>query len=59
MKFILPCDNQILREQVCLRKTYKLDFLNGERLHESVESGLANFFEKEINIHVKVEMLKA
>jgi hypothetical protein len=33
--------------------------LNGERLHESVESGLANYFEKEINIHIKLEMLKA
>ena len=59
MKFMLPCDNQQLREAVCLRKTYKLDFENGERLHESVEKALAEFFEKEININIKVEMMKA
>ena len=29
MKFVLPCDNAQLREEVCQRKTYEVDIKNG------------------------------
>jgi hypothetical protein len=57
MALILPCDNSILREDVCQRKTFKIN--PGERLHISVEKSMADFFEREINLHLKIEMMKA
>ena len=59
MKFCLPCTNPALREDVCQRKTFEVDARSGQKLHESVERGLADFFEREINFHIKNEMLKA
>jgi hypothetical protein len=58
LKFILPCSNPQLREEVCQRKTFKVDAVNGGRLHESVEAALCEFFEREISFHIKNEMLK-
>jgi hypothetical protein len=29
LKFILPCDKEELREQVCTRKTYEVDAASG------------------------------
>ena len=58
MKFILPCDNADLRTEVCQRKTYKADIVNGKRLHESVEKTMAEFIERECNCHIKLEMIK-
>ena len=53
---VLPVDNDILREDACQRKTYKVE--PGQRIHPSVEHALADFFERELNFHVKMEMLK-
>jgi hypothetical protein len=58
MKFILPCDNSKLREDCCQRKTYEVDIKNGKRLYPTVEKAMAEFFEREINCHIKIEMLK-
>ena len=58
MKFVLPCHNPQLREDVCQRKTFQVDVVNGQRLHDSVEVALADFLEREINFHIKNEMLK-
>jgi len=58
MKFILPCDNEQLRTDVCQRKTYEVDIKAGKKLYPTVETAMADYFEREINIHVKVEMLK-
>ena len=58
MKFVLPCNNPQLREDVCQRKTFEVDARSGQKLHESVERALADFFEREINFHIKNEMLK-
>ena len=58
MKFVLPCNNPALREDVCQRKTFEVDARSGQRLHETVEKSLADFFEREINFHIKNEMLK-
>jgi hypothetical protein len=58
LKFILPCDKEELREQVCQRKTYEVDAKAGKRLHPTVEGAMANYFEAEINCHLKLEMLK-
>jgi len=55
---VLPCDDKQLREEVCGRKTYQVDAINGDRLHESVEQGLANFFSRDIDLQIKIEMLK-
>ena len=54
MKFILPCDNTDIRADACQRKTYKADIVNGKKLHESVEKGMAEFFERELNCHIKI-----
>ena len=56
LKMVLPVDNDILREDACQRKTYKVE--PGQRIHPSVEHALADFFERELNFHVKMEMLK-
>ena len=58
LKFILPCDKPDLREEACLRKTYKPNFKAGEKLHPSVEKAMHEYFEREITCHVKIEMLK-
>ena len=58
MKFVLPCNNPALREDVCQRKTFEVDARSGQRLHATVEQSLADFFEREINFHIKNEMLK-
>ena len=58
MKFILPCDNEQLRTEVCQRKTYEVDIKSGKKLYPTVETAMANYFEREINIHIKLEMLK-
>lgn len=58
MKFVLPCDDSKLREDVCQRKTFEVDVKSGKKLHPSVEAGLADFFERELNVHIKMEMLK-
>lgn len=58
MKFILPCDNTKLREEACLRKTYKVDLKNGKKLHPSVERAMLEYFERELNCHIKMELLK-
>lgn len=58
MKFILPCDKPELREEACLRKTYKPDFKAGAKLHPTVEAAMYEYFDREINCHVKMEMLK-
>lgn len=58
LKFILPCDKEELREQVCQRKTYEVDVKAGKRLHPTVEGAMADYFEAEINCHLKLEMLK-
>ena len=48
LKFILPCDNEELREAACTRKTYEVDVQNGKRLHPTVEKGMADYFQNEI-----------
>jgi len=58
MKFILPCDDSDIRADACQRKTYKADIVNGKKLHPSVEKTMAEYFEREINCHIKIEMLK-
>lgn len=58
MKFILPCDNEKLREEACLRKTYKADIKAGKKLHPSVEKAMVEYFEREITCHKKIELLK-
>lgn len=58
MKFILPCDNEQLRTDVCQRKTYEVDIKAGKKLYPTVETAMADYFEREINIHIKLEMLK-
>jgi len=58
LKFILPCDKEELREEVCQRKTYDVDMKAGKRLHPSVATAMADYFEAEINCHLKLEMLK-
>ena len=60
MKFILPCDNTDLRAECCQRKTNHgtKASVAGKRLHESVEKSLTEFFEREIDAHIKIEMLK-
>ena len=44
LKFILPCDNEELREAVCQRKTYEVDVKAGKRLHPTVEKAMADYF---------------
>ena len=58
LKFILPCDKSELREEVCQRKTYDIDLKQGKRLHPSVAESMADYFEAEVNCHLKLEMLK-
>jgi hypothetical protein len=58
LKFILPCDNEELREQVCTRKTYEVDIANGKRLHPTVEKAMADYFQNEILCHISLEMMK-
>jgi len=58
MKFILPADDPNLRADVTQRKTYKVDIVNGAKLHPEVEKTMANFFEREINTHIKIELIK-
>ena len=43
---------------MCQRKTFEVDVKSGKKLHPSVEQGLADFFERELNVHIKIEMLK-
>lgn len=60
MKFILPCDNLDIRAEACQRKTVigTRDVQKGKKLHPTVESGLTEFLERELQIHIKMEMLK-
>ena len=58
MKFILPCDDQNLRGDACARKTYPIDIKHGKRLYPTVEKTMADYFEREINLHIKLEMMK-
>jgi hypothetical protein len=58
MKFILPCDDSDLRADVTQRKTYKVDIVNGAKLHPTVEKEMTNFFEREVSTHIKIELLK-
>lgn len=58
MKFILPCDKPELREEACLRKTYKADLKAGQQLHQSVETAIYEFFDRELTLHTKIEMMK-
>ena len=61
LKFILPCDNPEIRTEACQRKTAmgKRDVSAGtKKLHPSVEKAMAEFFERELNTHIKIEMLK-
>ena len=58
MKFILPCDDKQLREDACQRKTYEVDIKNGKKLYPEVEKLMADYLEREINCHIKIEMLK-
>ena len=58
MKFVLPCDDAKLREDACQRKVFEVDSNKGKGLHPDVESGLADFFECELNVHIKMELLK-
>jgi hypothetical protein len=61
LKFILPCDNTDIRAEACQRKTNigKREIATeSKRLHPSVEKTMAEFFERELNTHIKIEMLK-
>ena len=61
LKFILPCDNTDIRAEACQRKTAigKRDLTEGtKKLHPSVEKAMAEYFEREMNTHIKIEMLK-
>lgn len=58
MKFILPCDDKQLRTDACQRKTFEVDIKNGKKLYPLVEKLMADYFEREINCHIKCEMLK-
>ena len=57
MKFVLPCDDAQLREDVCQRKTFEVDVKSGKRLHPTVEQGLADFFERELKYPLPIEDL--
>lgn len=54
---ILPCDNLHLRSEASQRMTGKYDPRMG-RLPPSVERGLTDFLEREINLHLKTEGIK-
>lgn len=43
---------------MCQRKTYKVDIHHGKKLYPAVEQAMVNYFEREINCHIKIEMLK-
>lgn len=58
MKFCLPIDDKDLRSDCCQRKTYKVDIKHGKKLYPAVEKALSEYMEREINIHLKMEMLK-
>ena len=58
LKFILPCDDKNLRADACQRKTFEVDIQHGKKLHPEVEEAMASYFEREINCHIKTEMLK-
>jgi Ca2+-binding EF-hand superfamily protein len=44
LKFILPCDDEELREAACQRKTYEVDVAKGKKLHPTVEKAMADYF---------------
>ena len=52
LKFILPCDDQPLREEACQRNTTAEKAVNGKRLHPTVETAMAEYFEQEIAFHI-------
>lgn len=58
LKFILPCDDEALREAACTRKTYEVDVARGKRLHPTVEKAMADYFQNEILCHINLEMMK-
>ena len=58
LKFILPCDDEELREQACVRKTYEVDLSKGSKLHSTVEKSMADYLENEILCHINLEMMK-
>lgn len=58
MKLILPCDDKQLRTDACQRKTYEVDIKAGKKLFPDVEKMMADYFEREINCHIKMEMMK-
>ena len=55
-KMVLPVDDDKIREDACQRRTYKVE--KGQKIHHSVAKALADFLEREMNFHVKMEMLK-
>lgn len=57
MQMILPCDNLILRSDAAQRQSGRFD-PRGGRLASPVEVCLVDFFEREINLHLKLEAMK-
>lgn len=54
---VLPCDNLHLRSEASQRMSGKYDPRMG-RLPPSVERGLTDLLEREINLHLKTESIK-
>lgn len=57
MQMVLPCDNLVLRSEASQREPLGLD-ASGQ-LGQQVERLLAQFFEQEVDLHVKMDQLKA
>lgn len=57
MQMILPCDNLVLRADAAQRQTGRFD-PRGGRLGSPLEVALVDFFEREINLHLKLETMK-
>ena len=55
MQMVLPCDNMLLRSDASQRPTIPC---HGSRLPENVELALADFMERELNMHIKLELMK-
>jgi hypothetical protein len=52
---VLPCDNLLLRSEASQRPTRTTD---NNRLAFEVERALADFLEREVSMHVKLEVIK-
>ena len=57
MQMVLPCDNLVLRADAAQRQTGRFD-PRGGRLNSPVEVSLVDFFEREINLPLKLEAMK-